>query len=98
MTKIHGYSKKEISGLYILATSLVVIISFIVTMPIVNALMETVCVVMLSEYPGWIPYYIPSSAFVIVIVAGIAVYFVIAYMKFRKVKNIPLDVALKNVE
>ena len=98
MTKILGYSNKEISGLYILATSLVVIISFIVTMPIVNALMETVCVIMLSEYPGWIPYYIPSSAFVKVIVAGIAVYFVIAYMQFRKVKNIPLDVALKNVE
>ena len=98
MTKILGYSNKEISGLYILSTSLVVIISFIVTMPIVNELMRIVCVIMLSEYPGWIPYYIPSSAFIKVIIAGIATYAVIAFMQFGKVKKIPLDVALKNVE
>ena len=98
MTKILGYTDKEISGLYILSTSLVVIISFIVTMPIVNELMRIVCEIMLSEYAGWIPYYIPASAFVKVIVVGIAVYGAIAFVQFRKVKNIPLDVALKNVE
>ncbi len=98
MTKILGYTDKEISGLYIMSTSLVVIISFIVTMPIVNELMRIVCAIMLSEYPGWIPYYIPKSAFVKVMVAGIVVYGVIAFMQFRKVKKVPLDVALKNVE
>ncbi|MBQ3514083.1 MAG: ABC transporter permease [Lachnospiraceae bacterium] len=98
MTKILGYTNKEISGLYIMATSLVVIISFIVTMPIVNELMRIVCAVMLSEYPGWIPYYIPSSAFIKIIIAGIASYAVIVFMQFRKVKKIPLDIALKNVE
>ena len=81
-----------------MSTSLVVIISFIVTMPIVNELMRIVCAIMLSEYPGWIPYYIPKSAFVKVMVAGIVVYGVIAFMQFRKVKKVPLDVALKNVE
>lgn len=98
MTKILGYTNKEISGLYIMSTSLVVIISFIVTMPLVNELMRFVCVTMLSEYPGWIPYYIPFSVFVKIIVAGIAVYAVIAFAQFGKVKKIPLDVALKNVE
>lgn len=98
MTKILGYTNKEISNLYIMATSLVVVISFIVTMPIVNGLMKTVCVVMLSEYPGWIPYYIPSAAFIKIMAAGIASYAVIAFMQFGKVKKIPLDIALKNVE
>ena len=98
MTKILGYTNSEISGLYIMATSLVVIISFIVTMPLVNELMRKVCEVMLSEYPGWIPYYIPASVFVKVIVAGIAAYGVIAFIQFGKVKKVPLDVALKNVE
>ena len=98
MTKILGYSNKEISKLYVMSTSLVVIISFIVTMPIVNKLMEIVCVIMLSEFSGWIPYYIPFSVFIKVIAAGIVAYAVIAFMQFRNVKKIPLDVALKNVE
>ena len=67
-------------------------------MPIVNELMRIVCVIMLSDFAGWIPYYIPSSAFIEIIVAGIAAYAVIGFMQFGKVKKIPLDVALKNVE
>lgn len=98
MTKILGYSDREISGLYILATSIATVGSIIVTIPIVNYLMEMICVVMLSEYPGWLPYYVPFSAYIEMAVAGILAYAVIAFMQFRKVKKIPLDIALKNVE
>lgn len=98
MTKILGYSDKEISGLYVLATSIVTIGALILTIPIVNFLMEYVCVVMLSEYPGWLPYYVPFSSFLKMAVYGILAYAVIAFMQFRRVKKIPLDVALKNVE
>lgn len=98
MTKILGYTNKEISGLYITSTTMVVIGSFILTMPVVNALMSYVCAVMLSEYSGWLPYSVPFSVFVKIIAAGIIAYGIIAFMQFRKVKQIPLDVALKNVE
>lgn len=98
MTKILGYSDKEISGLYILATSVVTIGSIILTIPIVNCLMETLCVTMLSAYPGWLPYYVPFSAFIKMAGAGILSYSVIAFIQYRKVKKIPLDIALKNVE
>ena len=98
MTKILGYSDKEISSLYILATSVVTIGSIILTIPIVNCLMETLCVTMLSAYPGWLPYYVPFSAFIKMAVAGILSYSVIAFIQYRKVKKIPLDIALKNVE
>lgn len=98
MTKILGYTDREISGLYILTTSIVVIASFILTMPLVDKLMEVVIIVMLSDYAGWIPYYIPMESFVKIGLAGIAVYAVIAWMQFGKVKKVPLDVALKTVE
>ena len=98
MTKILGYTDGEISGLYILTTSIVVIASFILTMPLVDKLMEIVIVVMLSDYAGWIPYYIPMEAFFKISLAGIAVYAVIAFLQFGKVKKVPLDVALKTVE
>ena len=98
MTKILGYTDREISGLYILTTSIVVIASFLLTMPLVDKLMEVVIVVMLSDYAGWIPYYIPVEAFFKIGLAGVAVYAVIAWMQFGKVKKVPLDVALKTVE
>ncbi len=98
MTKILGYSDREISGLYILTTSIVVVASFLFTMPLVDKLMATVIIIMLSDYAGWIPYYIPAEAFLKIALAGIAVYAVIAWMQFGKVKKVPLDVALKTVE
>jgi putative ABC transport system permease protein len=98
MTKILGYTDKEISGLYILTTSIVVIASFFLTMPLVDKLMEVVIVVMLSDYAGWIPYYIPIESFFKIGLAGVAVYAVIAWTQFGKVKKVPLDVALKTVE
>ena len=98
MTKILGYSDKEISGLYILTTSIVTIGSIILTIPIVNYIMKYLCIAMLSEYPGWLPYYVPFSAYIKIAIAGILTYGVIAFMQFRRVKKVPLDVALKNVE
>lgn len=98
MTKILGYSDKEISGLYILSTSIVTIGAIILTIPIVNFLMEYLCIAMLSEYPGWLPYYVPFSAYVEMALAGIIAYAIIAFIQYRKVKKVPLDIALKNVE
>lgn len=98
MTKILGYSEAEISSLYVVTTSIVVIASLILTIPLVNLLMEKVFVVMFSEYSGWMPYYVPFSAFIKMIVTGIVSYAVIAFGQFRKVKKIPLGIALKNVE
>lgn len=98
MTKILGYSDSEISGLYIFATSFVTISSIILTIPIVNFIMEYLCVTMLSAYPGWLPYYVPFSAFVKMACAGIIAYSIIAYFQYRRVKKIPLDIALKNIE
>lgn len=98
MAKILGYSNKEIGGLYITSTSIVVIASLILTIPIANGLMKYVCIVMLSEFPGWIPYYVPFSVYVKMAVAGVVAYAVVAYMQFRKVKKIPMDSVLKNVE
>ncbi len=98
MTKILGYSNSEISGLYIVSTSIVVVLSFLLTMPLVNTIMKLVCEIMFMEFSGWIPYDVPISVYMTIIVSGIIAYGIIAFMQFRRVKKIPLDVALKNVE
>lgn len=98
MTKILGYNNREISGLYIVSTSIVVVLSFLLTMPLVNTIMKLVCEIMFMEFSGWIPYDVPISVYMTIIVSGIIAYGIIAFMQFRCVKKIPLDVALKNVE
>lgn len=98
MTKILGYSNKEINSLYIATTSIVVIASFILTMPLVSIFIDKVMDIALSEYAGYLPFYVPFSVYIKMIALGVVSYAVIAYMQMRKVKKIPLDIALKNVE
>lgn len=98
MTKILGYTNSEIGKLYVMSTSIVVVVSLILTLPLVNMLMKKILVAVFSAYSGWFPYYVPFIAFVEIAASGIAAYAVIAWIQFRKVKRIPLDVALKNVE
>lgn len=98
MTKILGYSNKEINSLYIMTTSIVVIASLILTMPLVSLLIDKVMDIALSSYAGYLPFYVPFSVYIKMAVLGIVSYAVIAYMQMRRVKKIPLDIALKNVE
>lgn len=98
MTKILGYTNNEIGGLYIMSTTIVVVASMILTLPLVDRLMEWMCIIMMSEFSGWLPYYVPGSVYVTIVAAGILAYGVIAFMQYKKVKRVPLDMALKNVE
>ena len=98
MTKILGYTNSEIGGLYIVSTSIVVILSFFVSMPLVDTIMRFVCEAIFSAYSGWLPYEVPFMVYAKIIALGIIAYAVIAFMQFRKLKKIPMDMALKNVE
>lgn len=99
MTKILGYSNREISGLYIASTSLVVVALLLISLPIeTNLLTVLFGVIMRSEMTGWIPLVIRSRIYVQMIVIGIITYAVVAALEYRKIQKIPMDEALKHVE
>ncbi len=98
MIKILGYTHGEINGLYVVTTAIVVIASLILTMPLVDLLMAWVCELMFFIYSGWLTYYMPISSLVYIVIAGILAYGVIAFFQMKKVKQIPMEDALKNVE
>lgn len=98
MTKILGYRNSEINGIYIITTSIVVVLSMLVTIPVADFAIGKVCTEMFKEYPGWLPYYCAPSVLVKMAVIGVISYAVIAFLQTRKVKKIPLADALKNVE
>ncbi|MBQ3565748.1 MAG: ABC transporter permease [Oscillospiraceae bacterium] len=98
MTKILGYSDREINSLYITTTSIVVIASLILTMPLVSIFIDKVMDIALSGYSGYLPFYVPFSVYVKMVALGVVSYAVIAFMQMRRIKKVPLDIALKNVE
>lgn len=70
----------------------------LLTIPVANALISRVIPLALVDYSGYFFYYVPFTVFVKMALLGILGYGVIAFLQTRKVKRIPLDVALKNVE
>ena len=99
MVKILGYTNGEISRLYILSTSIVVVICLLVSLPIETALMNVLFrEMMLTSISGWITLWIDPMIYVQMFAAGIITYGLVALLEFRRVKKVPMDEALKNVE
>lgn len=95
MVKILGYENREILSLYLTATTWVVIVSIGVSLIIASALIRLIYVIMLSEYSGWLTYYIDPAIYGKMYLMGLAAYAVIAVLQFRHIQKIPMDEALK---
>ena len=99
MVKILGYTNGEISKLYIMSTSLVVVFCLLLSLPLETVIMKVLFrEMMLSSISGWITLWIDPMIYVQMFAAGIITYGIVALLEFRRVKNIPMDEALKNVE
>ena len=99
MVKILGYTNGEISKLYIMSTSLVVVFCLLLSLPLETVIMKVLFrEMMLSSISGWITLWIDPMIYVQMFAAGIITYGIVALLEFRRVKNVPMDEALKNVE
>ena len=99
MVKILGYTNGEISRLYILSTSVVVVLCLLLSLPIETAVMNVLFrEMMLASISGWITLWIDPMIYVQMFGAGIVTYGLVALLEFRRVKKVPMDEALNNVE
>ena len=99
MTKILGYTDGEISRLYILSTSLVVVICLLLSLPVERQVMEVLFrEMMLSSISGWITMWVDPMIYVKMTAIGITAYAAVAVLEFRRIRHVPMDEALKNVE
>ena len=99
MTKILGYTNGEISRLYILSTMLVVIVELLISFPIEGIFMKEIFrAVMLDSFSGWITLWINPMIYVKMFVIGFLTYGVVALLEYHRIKKVPMDEALKNVE
>ena len=99
MTKILGYTNGEISRLYIMSTMVVVVIELLLSLPIETVVMNVIFRVMMMEsLTGWITLWIDPKIYVEMFLIGFVTYGGVALLEYRKIKKVPMDEALKNVE
>ncbi len=99
MAKILGYSNTEIGRLYILSTSIMVVASILISLPLENELLQIIWKkMMMTMMSGWLPYYVEPAIPVKMFVTGVVSYAAVAVFEMRKIKKVPMDMALKNVE
>ena len=99
IAKILGYTDSELSRLYILVTSILVVLFLVLSIPLeVTFLTWIVQIVLRSELTGWIPIILSRSVYVKMIIYGIVTYAAVALLEYRKISGVPMDEALKNVE
>ena len=96
--KVFGYSNKEVGKLYLNATTITVIVSLLVCIPVELLCFKWVLVYVSSMIEGYIPFYIPKGVCAAIIVIGVVAYYLINALHVRKVRKIPMNEALKNRE
>ena len=99
LVKILGYSDGEISRLYIVSTTIVVILCLLISLPIEYEIMVFLFrAIMMSSISGWIPFYVDPILYVKMMAIGVGTYAVVAALEYFKIRKVPMDEALKNVE
>ena len=99
MTKILGYTNGEISRLYIMSTSIVVILCLLISLPIEATVMEVLFrEMMLQSISGWIALWIDPMIYVQMFAAGFVTYGIVALLEYRRIRKVPMGEALKNAE
>ncbi len=98
MTKILGYTNREINGLYIHSTTFVALGSIIFTIPLSSFVIGKVIEIVFRSYPGYFEYSVSPLTLIEAGLIGAGAYALTALLLTRKVKKIHLADALKNVE
>lgn len=98
MTKILGYENKEIASLYLVSTSIVVVLADLISIVIGTLVMKVAWKMMLFSYSGWFAFKVKPLGYVKMFAFVLIGYLIVMVFDFRRIKKIPMDQALKNVE
>jgi putative ABC transport system permease protein len=99
MAKILGMTDAEIKSLYIRPTSFICFLLILLSIPVSAATVSWIWeLVVATQMSGWIRIYINPKIHLEMIGLGFGTYLIVAYLEYRKIKKIPMEEALKNVE
>lgn len=98
MTKILGYENREIASLYLLSTTIVMIVIDVLTVAVGVWVMNFAWKEILMTYSGWFSFHMETISYVKMFAFVLIGYVMVMILDFQRIKKIPMDQALKNVE
>jgi putative ABC transport system permease protein len=98
MAKILGFRQKEIASVYIIPTAMVVVLFSVISFWIGYYLMIWVFHVFMLQMDGYFAFYMKVSSMILSVLYLLIGYLFVSLIDFHRIKKIPLDVALKNIE
>lgn len=98
MTKILGYENREIASLYLLSTTIVMIVIDVLTVAVGVWVMNFAWKEILMTYSGWFSFHMETISYVKMFAFVLIGYVIVMLLDFQRIKKIPMDQALKNVE
>jgi putative ABC transport system permease protein len=98
MTKILGFKNSEIGALYIVPTAIVVVLFALISFVVGYYLMVWIFKIFVMQMDGYFAFYMSAGSMVLSVVYLLIGYGIVSVIDFIRIKKIPMDVALKNVE
>ena len=98
MVKILGYENKEIASLYLISTTWFVLISAVVTAFAGVWALSGIWVAYMNKMDGWLPVHFGATDYLWVIGITFGAYLVVMVLDYLRIRRVPMDEALKNVE
>lgn len=98
MTKILGYNNLEIANLYLLSTTIMMVVIDAVSVLLGALVMTYAWHVILYSYSGWFAFHMETADYGKMYLFIFVGYLLVTVFDFRRIKRIPMDEALKNVE
>lgn len=98
MTKILGYENGEIAKLYLLSTTIVLVIADAISVFLGSLVMSAAWKAIMSGYSGWYAFMMNPRGYAKMFLFVLIGYLIVLGFDFRRIKKISLDKALKNVE
>ncbi len=98
MTKILGYENREIASLYLLSTTVLLIIADAVGAILGTFVMKQAWKAIMFDYSGWYAFRMEPAGYGKMFAFVLIGYLIVMFFDFNRIKRIPMDKALKNVE
>ena len=98
MTKILGYKNREIARLYMLSTTMILLVEDAVSVFLGAIIMNQAWRAIMTEYTGWFAFVIEPAGYIKMFTFVLAGYLIVMVVDFKRIKKIPMDEVLKNVE
>ena len=93
-----AYKSSEIASLYLVSTTWVMLVVELFAVFAGRFIMSIVWKIFLKSMPGWYSFYMKNSSSVKNFILVFAAFLIIMFFDYLRIRRIPMDEALKNVE